>query len=153
MREIRRSWTVRWDTTFLNHPVRYGVLHPRRRYVVLRPRGEMRRSWTAQCDTTFIVRAARSVVLQPLGGIRRSSAGRRDPTFCRSAVDIRFFYQLRNTINVKLASIYVQKGTKQIQQVPQVTISIYVYKEQQLYLMYLDIVTHVLYLSPVPYCV
>ena len=30
--------------SFLNRPVRYGVLHTRGRYVVLRPRGEMRHS-------------------------------------------------------------------------------------------------------------
>ena len=86
--DIRRSSSARRDASFLNRPVRYGVLHPRGRYFVLRPRGEMRRSWTARWDTTFIVRAARSVVLQPPGKIRRSSAGRRDTTFCRSAIDL-----------------------------------------------------------------
>ena len=49
---------------------------------------EIRRSWTAQWDTAFFTRAARCVLLQPPGEIRRSSAGHRDTTFCRSAVDI-----------------------------------------------------------------
>ena len=35
---------------------------------------------------------------------------------------------------------HAQKGTKQIQQVTQVTISIYVYEEEHLYLIYIDIV-------------
>ena len=103
--EIRRFPSARPDASFLNRPMRYGVLYPRGRYVVLRPCSEMRRSWTARWDMTFFVRAARSVALQPPGEIRRSSAGRRDTTFCRSAVDLmKNFENLLNT-HVKIVSL------------------------------------------------
>ena len=62
-REIRRFPFARRDASFFNRPVRYGVFHPRGRYVVLRPRGEIRRPSTARWDTTFFSRAPRYDVL------------------------------------------------------------------------------------------